>query len=202
MRLSHYFEDLTKSYHTELEDMQLDSEGKNVLRARLEQKRAQFATLMPMIEFAPEMVAVAFHGRMKFSNLHAMAQLAACEPDEFPDWNTLRAVVGFDPIASALVKVALAEPGGEQFMITSACLEYLHGKHDGRDANAGVSADDPDEGADDSDDNHDGATQAGESGKREDGDHEDERDEDHLFDGDLDKGGADWMAEQGFDRKD
>ena len=199
MRLSHYFEDLTKSYHTELEDMQLDSEGKNVLRARLEQKRAQFVTLMPMIEFAPEMVAVAFHGRMKFSNLHAMAQLAACEPEEFPDWSELREVVSFDPIAAALVKVALAEPGGEQFLITSACLEYLHGKHDGRDANAGVDVEEKSDG--EAEDDHDGASQAGETGKREDGDHQDERDEDHLFDGDLDKGGADWLADQGFDRK-
>ena len=199
MRLSHYFEDLTKSYHTELADMQLDSEGKNVLRARLEQKRSQFAALMPMIEFAPEMVAVAFHGRIKFANLHAMAQLAACEPEEFPDWSTLHEVVTFDPIAAALVKVALAEPGGEQFLITTACLEYLHGKHDGRDANAGVDTEEESDG--DTDDNHDGATQAGETGKREDGDHQDERDEDHLFDGDLDKGGADWLADQGFDRK-
>ena len=198
MRLSHYFEDLTKSYHTELDDMQLDSEGKNVLRARLEQKRAQFKTLMPMIDFAPEMVAVAFHGRIKFSNLHAMAQLAACEPDEFPDWSTLHEVVTFDPIGAALVKVVLAEPGGEQFLITTACLEYLHGKHDGRDANAGVDTEEET----DSEDDHDGATQAGETGRREDGDHQDERDEDHLFDGDLDKSGADWMADQGFDRKD
>lgn len=202
MKLSHYFEDLTKSYHTELEDMQLDSEGKNVLRVRLEQKRAQFKALMPMIEFAPEMVAVAFHGRVKFSNLHAMAQLAACEPDEFPDWSALRDVVSFDPIAATLVKVALAEPGGEQFIIITACLEYLHGKNDGRDANAGVDTSDPDEAGDDTDDLHEGTSQAGETGKREDGDHQDERDEDHLFDGDLDKSGADWMAEQGFDRKD
>lgn len=200
MRLSRYFEDLTKSYHTELADMQLNSEGKNVLRARLEQKRAQFAALMPMIEFAPEMVAVAFHGRIKFSNLQAMAQLAACEPEEFPDWSELREVVSFDPIASALVEVALAEPAGERFLLTSACLEYLHGRHDGRDADAGVEVEEEPDG--DTGDHHDGATQAGETGKREDGDHQDERDEDHLFDGDLDKSGAEWMTEQGFDRKD
>ncbi len=38
-----------------------DSDGKNVLARRLQTKRDQLADLLPMMDFAPEMVAPVFY---------------------------------------------------------------------------------------------------------------------------------------------
>jgi hypothetical protein len=199
MRLSRFFEDMIKTYRTELEDLESDSEGKNVLRKRLAEKRSQFAQLMPMIEFAPEMVAVVFHRGMTFSDQAAMTDLSTCEPEEFPEWALLCGGITFDATTEKLAETVLAEPGGEQFMITTACLEFLHaggGRFektaqpiatfgDDEEVNEGVKLDEDGNPLtpDDSQDNHD------------------ERDDDAFYDVDLDNAGADWMADQGFDRK-
>jgi hypothetical protein len=174
MRLSYFFEDMTKAYRTELEDLQSDSEGKNVLAGRLREKRTHFAALMPMIEVAPEMVAVAFHGAVKFSHPQAMALLSSTEPDEFPSWEEMAYAVQFDPPAQRLADIALMERGGARFLLTTVCLEYLHGKSIG-----------------DADDVP-GDIEAGP-----------ERDEDEGEDieQDLDAAGADWLEQQGFDRR-
>ncbi len=174
--LSSYFEDLTKAYQAELEDLQSDSEGKNVLASRLKTKRAQFAAMMPMIDTAPEMVAVSFHGGISFSNAHAMVMLASYEPDEFPSWYEYADMVQFAPWAEKLVEIALQEPAGECFLITSVCLEYLYEKNKG----------------------HYHGKYAPEIDETDDSVDEVERDEDR--DGDLEAEGADWLAEQGFDR--
>ena len=107
MRISQYFEDLNKAYNAEIEDLQTDSEGKNVLAARLKEKRGQFTALLQMIDFAPEMVAPAFHGGISFTNPHALTMLASCEPEEFPLWDELEAAVRFEPWAEMLAIVAL-----------------------------------------------------------------------------------------------
>lgn len=181
MRLSDYFENLSKAYQAEIEDLQSDSEGNNVLAARLKQKRTQFALLMPMIDCAPEMVAVAFHGGITFVDPHVLLMLSFAEPDEFLPWEELRQAVYFEPWAEKLIPVALAEPGGKDFLITVICLEYLHEK-----GNARSTID------------HDGESRSAE--------HDDDRDEGerHLDgddDDDLAEAGADWMSEQGFDRR-
>jgi hypothetical protein len=173
MTLSYFFEDLSKAYRVELEDLQDDSEGRNVLAARLKDKRAQFALLMPMIDSAPEMVAVAFHGGMTFLNLQAMYMVSTTEPDEFPAWDELAHAVHFEPWAKKLADAALLETGGERFLITTVCLEYLHGKTitnygDARDEESL----DPAE------------SEQGEADEQ-----------------DLEEAGADWLAEQGFDRR-
>lgn len=182
MRLSYYFDQLSSAYKAEIEDLQTDSEGKNVLRERLAEKRKQFPALMSMIEFAPEMVVPAFHGGVGFKDLHAMTQLASLEPDEFPAWEAIEDAVSFEPWGEILALIALDEPGGECFMSTVVCLEFLHeqslGKHAGQQA-----AQAEDEGGDDD--------QKQGEGNDEDAD-EDERG--------LDEAGADWMTEQGFDR--
>lgn len=185
MRLSHYFEDLKKAYRAEIEDLQTDSEGKNVLAARLKEKRTQFAVLMPMIEFAPEMVAPAFHGGVTFTNPQAMLLLSTVEPEEFPAWAELTHAVHFDAWAEKLVAIALLERGGERFMITTICLEFLLGKNSGKYARHDSSADvsEADEGESNDDD----------EGGRERGDDDEQ---------DLEEAGADWLAEQGFDRRD
>lgn len=173
MTISYFFEDLKKAYQVELEDLQDDSEGRNVLAARLKDKRSQFALLMPMIDSAPEMVAVAFHGGVTILNLQAMYMVSVTEPDEFPAWDELAHAVHFEPWAQKLADAALLERGGERFLITTVCLEYLHGKTP---TNFGDARDDD-------------AQESAES----DGGDDDEKD--------LEEAGADWLAEQGFDRR-
>ena len=173
MTLSYFFEDLKKAYQAELEDLQSDCDGNDVLAARLSDKRSQFALLMPMIDSAPEMVAVAFHGGVTFLNLQAMYMLSTTEPDEFPAWDDLMHSVRFEPSTQKLAEAALLERGGERFLITAVCLEYLHGKTI---TNYGDARDDETLDADES----------------ERGD-EDEQD--------LEEAGADWLAEQGFERR-
>lgn len=173
MTLSYYFEDLKKAYQAELEDLHDDSEGNNVLAARLKDKRSQFPLLMPMIDSAPEMVAVAFHGGVTFSNLQAMYMLSTTEPDEFPAWDDLAHGIHFEASTRKLAETALLERGGERFLITAVCLEYLHGKAV---PNYGDARDDETLDATDAD-----------------------RDDDE--DQDLEEAGADWLADQGFDRR-
>lgn len=183
MNLSLYFEDLNKAYRAEIEDLQTDSEGKNVLAVRLKEKRAQFKVLMSMIEFAPEMVAPAFHGGVSFSNPHAIVLLSFAEPEEFPSWEELQPAVQFEAWAEKLAAIALLETGGERFLITVVCLEFLLAKHGERGASH------QDEG-----DDEDSATHA-----EEDGDGERDHSDDETPD--LDEAGADWMSDQGFDRR-
>ena len=78
MRISHYFEEPEfRLQRTSWKTCRPDSEGKNVFaRATLKEKRSQFAALMSMIDFAPEMVAPAFHGGISFINPHAMTLLS------------------------------------------------------------------------------------------------------------------------------
>ncbi|GAA4015172.1 hypothetical protein [Actimicrobium antarcticum] len=175
MSLSYYFEDLSKAYKAELEDLQSDSEGNDVLTKRLKDKRAQFKSLMPMIEIAPEMVAVAFHGDITFVNLQAMYLLSTTDPDDFPEWSELIDAVQFSATTQKLADDVLLEPGGERFLITTICLEYLHGKAGSGNQRAASDDEEHDEGENGRDD-----------------------DDDEV---DLDEAGSAWMSEQGFDRR-
>ena len=58
MNLSPFFRNLRSAYQAELDDLTQDSEGKNVLRKRLADKRKEIGFLAQMIELSPEMVAV------------------------------------------------------------------------------------------------------------------------------------------------
>ncbi|HWW05778.1 hypothetical protein [Collimonas sp.] len=177
MMLSSFFEDLTKAYQAELEDLQSDSEGNDILTSRLKSKRSQFALMMPMIETDPEMVAVAFHGGIDFTNPQTLIMLLSDEPDDFPSWTDVADAVQFESWAQKLADIALQEPGGERFLITTVCLEYLHEKSNG---------------------NYQGAHQSA-HGESDDAVDEVESDDDE--DGrDLEIEGADWLAEQGFER--
>jgi hypothetical protein len=176
MTLSCFFEDMTKAYQAELEDLQNDSEGNDILASRLKDKRKQFELMMPMIDSAPEMVAVAFHGGMNFTDRQALTMLAMCEPDEFPDWAQVSDAVQFSDWAEKLAEIVLKQPDGERFLLTSVCLEYLYEKSSGSyqgDYNLPV---------DQSDDAVEGV-------ERDDNDEQD-----------LEAEGADWLADQGFDR--
>ena len=81
---------------------------------------------------------------------------------------------GFDATTKKLADRVLQEPGGERFLMTAVCLEYLHGK---------ISTHYGDARDDETDDPADS-----------------ERDDDEMHD--LEEAGADWLSEQGFDRRD
>ncbi len=201
MTLSPYFEELHSAYRAEIDDLATDSEGKNVLAHRLQEKRSQFTQLMPMIAFAPEMVAPAFHGGVRFEEPKTLLLLASAEPEDFPGWDEIKECVSFAPWADALLPIVLAEAGGEQFLLTTVCLEFLLARENERGnvqrATVASSEDeqqedgrDLDHGSLDDDEGLDG------SGERRDGDRDDGDEEP-----DLDQAGADWMSEQGFDRR-
>ena len=177
MKASQFFHDLHTSYESEIEDHSYDSEGNDVLRARLKEKRSQFDELVPMIEFAPEMVAIAFHRGLSFSDHHLLDRLVQKEPDDFPSWGEIAQAIDFQPWARDLADRVLEEEGGEQFLLLCAGLEYLHGKN-----TALTPAGAEDEGQE-------------ESAERNDFEENDEE-------GELgsDEAGADWLADQGFDR--
>lgn len=193
LKLSRYFANLTKSYDAELDDLRTDSEGTNVLKARLAKKREQVPQLLMMMEFAPEMVAVAFHGAFFFKNTLALESLITKEVSKFPAWTTLQKAIAIEPWAQALVNTVLTDPNGETFLITTVGLEYLNRSNQSRAAQQ-VSAADYEEEQEEheaDDDNNEADLNS------------DERvgDEGEATEYDLDKAGADWLAEQGFDRK-
>ncbi len=179
MKLSNFFHDLIKTYRAEIEDHSSDSEGKDVLHAQLTKKRGQFVELLPMMEFAPEMVALCFHKGISFTLPKQLDRLVALEPDDFPVWDEIAQAVEFTPWAQKQAKLALKEEGGELFLSITAGLEYLNQRHaPGQPAEAGRIGDEEEE------DHSDEARDDAEDGS----------------DVDLEEAGAEWMAEQGFDR--
>lgn len=60
MQKSEFFDALSSMYEAEMDDLFSDSDGKNVLAKRLQTKREQLSDLLPMMDFAPEMVAPVF----------------------------------------------------------------------------------------------------------------------------------------------
>ena len=96
-------------------------------------------------------------------------------------------------ISPEMVAVAFhQEPGGEAFLTLTLALEYLHGRPGGAPAASRNEEDDETE-------IEDGGK--GDAGRREGPSSnfdEDDADNQRL----RDEAGADWMAEQGFDRKD
>ncbi|MFZ6774743.1 hypothetical protein ACO0LB_18740 [Undibacterium sp. SXout7W] len=197
MKLSHFFEDLMAVYNAEIEDLKSDSDGKNVLKARLREKAEQLPLLLPMMESNPEMLASAFHQGFIFMNPLALESLSSKEASKLPSWKTLSAAVKLEPWAESLSKIVLKEAGGEQFMVIAAALEYLHRgqqsrKHSAQNTLENDELDEANEADEEMKENGDLDGNYGRHG-RDDGDDGD--------DYDLDEAGADWLAEQGFDRK-
>jgi hypothetical protein len=187
MRISPFFQALRSAYQAELDDMSFDSEGKNVLRQRLGQRRKELGFLLKMIELSPEMVAVIFHQGFQFKLPAVMDHLLSQEPEDFPEWDSFADALLMQPWAHELVQVIRKEPMGDWFLTVAAGLEYMYGKPGA----PAVRDQDQDEDQDD--------------------DNESERDDDGAIDFDEDEesdarareeAGADWMVEQGFDRKD
>ncbi|MEF8729622.1 MAG: hypothetical protein V5B34_15685 [Accumulibacter sp.] len=176
MKVSPYFEELKSAYDAELDDLMTDSAGHDVLARRLQAKRTQVGQLLPMIECNPEMVAVAFHGGFSFANPAVMTDLAAREPENLPAWKSLLSSVSLEPWAAELARVVLKDAHGEQFLVVTACLEFLR---------------------------RPGANSPGEGAQPQSPDGRGVDDEDDAdLDVDLEEAGADWLSEQGFERKD
>ena len=192
MSLSPFFHSLRASYQSEIDDLTSDSEGRDVLRQRLAAKRREIGFLVQMMEISPEMVAVAFHQGFRITQPQVMEHLVTLDPDDFPPWDSLDGSFEWQPWARDLAAVVLQEPGGEAFLTLTLALEYLHGRPGGAPAASRNEEDDETE-------IEDGGK--GDAGRREGPSSnfdEDDADNQRL----RDEAGADWMAEQGFDRKD
>lgn len=185
MSITPFFLDLRSAYQSELDDLAFDSEGRDVLRQRLGEKRREIDFLVQMMELSPEMVAVVFHKGFRFSQPAVMEQLLTCEAHDFPEWETLADAVQLQPWAECLSDAVLTQPMGEWFLTVAAGLEYMYGQ-------PGAA---PAAGADgDAADDHDETAREGRSSEFEDDEAEDARIREEVA--------ADWMVEQGFDRKD
>ena len=193
MHLSPFFHNLRSAYQAELDDMRHDSEGQFVLDRRLAQRRGEIEFLVNMLEVSPEMVAVVFHKAFRFTSAPAMDQLLACEPEDLPDWDELGPTTVVAPWAEGLISSLRKHPAGDRFLTVAAALEYMDGmpgaaqpSHAGDVGDA--EADDADR---DSEDRHEGGLPYLSA--------DDAADADGPT---REEAGADWMAEQGFDRKD
>ena len=178
MKSSEFFSDLHKAYEAELDDLSQDSEGKDVLKKRLADKRGEIDFLVRMMELSPEMVAVIFHQAFVFKTPAVMDDLLSFEADELPDWSSLAEDIQIAPWAQDLADKVLTEPGGEWFLTVAAGLEYMAGKP------VAQVAQDEDKDKDEDDE------------EELDGDAEERADAKARK-----QAGDDWMAEQGFDRK-
>ncbi len=187
MHVSPFFRNLQSAYLAELDDMRHDSDGQFVLDRRLAERRGELAFLVNMLEISPEMVAVVLHKAFSFTSAAAMDQLLACEPEDLPSWERLQHSIAIAPWAAPTVRMLRTHAAGDQFLSVAAALEYMAGsaRHT---THADVRDDDADSG---------------------DADHERDVDEQNLSADDLDdtdrqsreEAHADWMVEQGFDRK-
>ena len=174
MKKSRYFSELFKNYLAEIDDLVMDSEGKLVLQKRLSDKRREFAAILPMIEFSPEMVAVAFYGAFRFSSPEVMRSTVQCQPDdaEFLTWDDLRRELTVTDWALPLIESSLKTPDGDAFLVATAAVEFLRTND-----------------TSDSSDSYDSAS-------------EDEDEGDDGDSNDLGEAGAEWLSEQGFEQLD
>ncbi|MBK7502270.1 MAG: hypothetical protein V9E91_01545 [Burkholderiaceae bacterium] len=185
MTISPFFKHLRTSYQAELDDLTSDSEGKDVLKKRLAEKRKELDFLKQMIELSPEMVAVVFHDAFKVKLPAVLDDLLSFDSEELPEWSSLSDVVQLADWAQPAAKVILAEPQGEWFMTVAAALEYMFHKKTHRPAQH-----DDDE-KDDENEDHDGGA-----------DYDSEHDREEYKEAKArEEAGQDWMVEQGFDRK-
>lgn len=175
MKKSRYFSELSKSYGDEVDDLLTDSEGKSALQKRLNVKRREIDAILPMIEFSPEMVAVAFYDAFRFNSPATMQQIVLSQPGhaDFLAWAKLKDQLTIAEWAQPLIKSSLKVQGGAAFLVTTAALEFLRNK------DTFV------------------APEAEPEARKERSDDNDEDDGDEMDD--LGEAGADWLAEQGFE---
>lgn len=186
MSISPFFLNLRSAHRSEMDDLTFDSDGREVLHQRLAEKRQEIDFLVQMMTHSPEMVAVVFHQGFVFRQPAVMDHLLSHDADEFPSWRSVADGIELAPWARDLAQVVLDAPGGEWFLTVAAGLHYMAGKpdaasfgqHDGDDDNADEDAGDQDEFDADEDGGEPGDARA------------------------RKEAGADWLVDQGFDRKD
>jgi hypothetical protein len=189
MSVSAFFRNLRTSYQAEIDDLSFDSEGRNVLRQRLLEKRGQVAFLRQMIESSPEMVAVVFHDGFHFELPAVMEQVLTLDSDEFPDWHSLADAVQLTPWAQELAEGFLHESEGDWFMTVAAALEYMHQRPSSHHHDSEAHE-------------HDGEAPQGQSqGRHLDHGHDFDRDDEQHQQHDHEEASAQWLEDQGFDRK-
>jgi hypothetical protein len=188
MSISPFFQQLRSAYQAEVNDMAFDSEGQDVLQRRLKERRKELGFLLQMMQLSPEMVAVVFHQGFEFKQPTVLDGLLTLESHQLPAWVSLKDAVHQPKWSQDLSQIVLKEPAGDWFLTVAAALEYMYNKPDSR-------------------------LQAAED----DQDDQDRDNADHLASGDAERSGldsddaqdakvreeagADWLAEQGFDRK-
>jgi len=188
MNISPYFRNLRSAYFAELDDLTFDSEGLHILDKRLVQRRKEMEFLVHMMEISPEMVAVVFHGGFHFELPAVMEQVLTLESDEFPDWSSLGDAVQLTPWAQELADNLLPEPQGDWFMVVAAALEYLYHRPSPHQH----------EGAAHEDQAHEAGEAHGAVRRQ---DHADDFDKDGEQHHDHEESSAEWLEDQGFDRK-
>ena len=202
MSISPFFHELRSAYQAEINDLTFDSEGRDVLRQRLAERRKELGFLLQMMELSPEMVAVIFHQGFEFKKPAVMDHLLSQESDELPEWESLADAIVLPPWAQDLSKVVLKQPMGDWFLTVAAGLEYMYHQPDGTSACANEK--------DDGDSADDALRDEGDEGRSSDANSSDDRaDAVGGSDGDderdaraREEAGAEWLAGQGFDRKD
>ena len=191
MTISPFFLDLRSAYQSEIDDLTFDSEGRDVLRQRLADKRTELPFLVQMMALSPEMVAVIFHQGLTFKLPAVMDHLLSHEADELSDWSSVADGIEFTPWAQSLADVVLQEPGGEWFLTVVAGLQYMAGKPGLAQAAQGDDEDDKDDEDGEENDDSDNPDEFD----------LDENGDDHGNGKSRKEAGDDWMVGQGFDRK-
>jgi hypothetical protein len=191
MSTSTFFLDLRSAYQSELDDLTSDSEGKDVLRKRLTEKRKELGFLLQMMEISPEMVVVVLHQAFRFKSPAVMDQLVARDADDLPEWDSIQDSMEIAAWAQGMVQTILQEPMGEWFMTIAAALEYMHHKPLTAQERAQLTS--PEDEEEDQDEVRN---------ERHDDNHTEDHEEDEAEARAREEAGNDWMVEQGFDRKD
>lgn len=145
-----------------------------MLHKRLAEKRGELGFLVKMMEISPEMVAVVLHQAFRFTSPALMDKLVAQDADELLPWEHIKDSIGIAPWANGIVQTILQEPQGEWFMTLACALEYMHHK----------------------------PLTAAEHAQLENDDDDGHADPEDTAQKDREDAGNDWLAEQGFDRKD
>ena len=194
MTISPFFRNLRTAYYAEIDDLTFDSDGKHVLAHRLKQRRTEIGFLISMLELSPEMVAVVFHKGFTFKRAGAMDHVLRQDDDQLPDWDSLADSLEMAPWTKDIAQVILKQPKGAWFMTVAAALEFMFAQPQGL-----PSGSNEDEEGDDGEDDYGDKRQntSGDHDRNDDLGHDDEEAERTR-----EEAGADWMAEQGFDRKD
>lgn len=177
MNISPYFRNLRSAYFAELDDLTFDSEGLHILDKRLAQRRKEMEFLVHMMEISPEMVSVVFHKGFRFTSLAEMDHLLTHEPDTLPEWDSLSHCIEMASWTAPLVELIQKQAMGDWFLTVAAALEYMYNKPE---IPQGHGTQDEDE------EQHDANDRA---------------DAEEMDARAREEASANWLADQGFDRK-